>query len=160
MLAGAIEANRLFLRNLAHNGLFNRPPLGLLGKIVVLKDGENKNKLNLKLRGLTPVVDAARVLNFDLDIRETNTLKRLEGAAQSGLIKPDLAEDLKEAFSFISILRVTNHLEARAKGEVPDNYLDPKKLGSLQRKMMKESFQVIAKLQELIEHRYQTRALG
>ena len=160
VLARAVEANRLFLRNLAHNGLFNRPPLGLLGKIVVLKDGENKNKLNLKLRGLTPVVDAARVLSLDLDLRETNTLKRLEGAAKSGLIKPDLAEDLKEAFSFISVLRVTNHLEARAKGEVPDNYLDPKALGSLQRKMMKESFQVIAKLQELLEHRYQTRQLG
>jgi CBS domain-containing protein len=39
---------------------------------------------------------------------------------------------------------------------VPDNHVDPASLNSLQRKMLKESFGVITKLQELLEHRYQT----
>jgi CBS domain-containing protein len=53
-------------------------------------------------------------------------------------------------------MRIGHHLEARARGEVPDNFLDPAQLNGLQRKMLKESFGVIARLQDLLEHRYQT----
>lgn len=168
----AMEDNRLFLRYLAKNSLYNRPPLGFLRQFVVNKDGEHKNKLNLKLSGLTPIVDAARVMALDQGVEATgfrarlheesphglvtNTLDRLEEVALRGLIKQDMAADLREAFSFITVLRITLHLEARARGEVPDNFVDPARLNSLQRKMLKESFGVISKLQELLEHRYQT----
>lgn len=171
-LRSAMEDNRLFLRYLAKNSLYNKPPLGFLRQFVVHKDGEHKNKLNLKLSGLTPIVDAARVMALDQGVEATgfrarlhedsprglvtNTLDRLEEVARRGLIKPDMAADLREAFSFITILRITHHLEARARGEVPDNFVDPAGLNSLQRKMLKESFGVITKLQELLEHRYQT----
>jgi CBS domain-containing protein len=168
----AMEDNRLFLRFLARNSLYNKPPLGFLRQFVVNKDGEHKNKLNLKLSGLTPIVDAARVMALDQGVEATgfrarlheesprglvtNTLDRLEEVALRGLIKPDMAADLREAFSFITILRITHHLEARARGEMPDNFVNPASLNSLQRKMLKESFGVITKLQELLEHRYQT----
>jgi CBS domain-containing protein len=171
-LRAFMEDNRLFLRYLARNSLYNKPPLGFLRQFVVHKDGEHKNKLNLKLSGLTPIVDAARVMALDQGVEATgfrarlhedsphglvtNTLDRLEEVARRGLIKQDMAADLREAFSFITILRITHHLEARARGEMPDNFVDPASLNSLQRKMLKESFGVITKLQELLEHRYQT----
>jgi CBS domain-containing protein len=167
-----LEGNKLFLRLLAKNGLYNRPPLGFLRQFVVLKDGEHKNKLNLKLSGLTPMVDAVRVMALDQQVapsevrarlqeelpfaRVTNTLDRLEEIARRGLIKPAEAADLREAFSFITLMRIGHHLEARARGEVPDNFVDPAQLNGLQRKMLKESFGVIARLQDLLEHRYQT----
>jgi signal-transduction protein with cAMP-binding, CBS, and nucleotidyltransferase domain len=46
-----------------------------------------------------------------------------------------------------------------AKGEEPDNYLNPVNLNSLQRKMLKESFSVISRLQETIEFRFKTRVV-
>ncbi len=171
-LRRAVEENRLFLRFMAKNSLYNRPPLGFLRQFVVNKDGEHKNKLNLKLSGLTPIVDAVRVMALDQGVEltgararlheesprslVTNTLDRLDEVARRGLIKPALAADLREAFSFITILRISHHLEARARGEVADNFVDPARLNNLQRKMLKESFGVINKLQELLEHRYQT----
>ena len=171
-LREALEGNKLFLRLLAKNGLYNRPPLGFLRQFVVLKGGEHKNKLNLKLSGLTPMVDAVRVMALDQQVapsevrarlqedlpfaRVTNTLDRLEEIARRGLIKPGEAADLREAFSFITLMRIGRHLEARARGEVPDNFVDPGQLNGLQRKMLKESFGVIARLQDLLEHRYQT----
>lgn len=171
-LRSAMEDNRLFLRFLARNSLYNKPPLGFLRQFVVHKDGEHKNKLNLKISGLTPIVDAARIMALDQGVEATgfrarlheesprglvtNTLDRLEEVTRRGLIKSDMAADLREAFSFITILRITRHLEARARGEVPDNFVNPADLNSLQRKMLKESFGVITKLQELLEHRYQT----
>ncbi len=156
-LQASLEGNRLFLRYLAKNGLYNRPPLGFLRQFVVEKTGEHKNQLNLKLSGLTPVVDAARVMNLDLGGWSTNTLHRLDEARRQGIIKEDLARDLHEAFSFITILRITHHLEERAAGRQPDNFVNPEELNSLQRKMLKESFAVISRLQELMEVRYQTR---
>jgi CBS domain-containing protein len=155
-LKALIEEHRLFLRYMAKNALYNRPPLGFLRQFVVDKGGEHKNQLNLKLSGLTPIVDAARVMALELGVLKTNTLERLEEVARAGLIPRDLAADLREAFGFITLLRIGQHLEARARGEVPDNFVDPAALNKLQRKMLKESFAVINKLQELMEHRYQT----
>jgi CBS domain-containing protein len=155
-LLSALEGNRLFLRYLVRNGLYNRPPLGFLRQFVVEKDGDHKNKLNLKLSGLTPLVDAARVLALEQGVLVTGTLARLREVNQRGIIKDALYEDLVEAFSFITILRIRHHLDARSRGAAPDNFLAPSELNNLQRKMLKESFAAISRLQDLLEHRFQT----
>lgn len=153
----AIKGNPFFLRFMAKNVLYNVPPMGFFRQFVVEKSGEHKNKLNLKMKGLTPVVDAARVLALELGLTATNTFDRLKGALDQNLIDRSFHSDLEEAYGFISYLRISRHLEARAKGVEPDNFLDPASLNSLQRKMLKESFAVINRLQEMIEFRYQTQ---
>ncbi|ADK84173.1 putative CBS domain and cyclic nucleotide-regulated nucleotidyltransferase [Desulfarculus baarsii DSM 2075] len=155
-LRQALEGNRLFLRFMAKNGLYNRAPLGFLRQLVVERGGEHKNKLNLKNSGLMPLVDGARVLALDQGVMATGTLDRLAAAAEAGVLRPALAADLAEAFGFITLMRIGRHLEARAAGQTPDNYIDPASLGSLQRKTLKESFRVISEFQALLEHRYQT----
>ena len=159
-LRQAVEGNRLFLRYMTKNALYNKPPLGFLRQFVVHKDGKHKNKLNLKLSGLTPMVDALRVVALELGLTATNTLDRLDAASDAGIINRQFAADLHEAFSYITLLRISKHLDDRARGELPDNFVDPDQLNSLQRKMLKESFGVISKLQELMEHRYQTRSVA
>ena len=158
-LKEAIEVHRLFLRHMAANALHNRPPLGFLRQFVVEKGGEHANKLNLKLSGLTPIVDGARVMALDLGIETTNTLERLAAIESQGILKKELAADLVEAFSFITLLRIGRHLEARAQGRSPDNFVDPESLNNFQRKMLKESFKVVNELQDLLEQRYQTRLI-
>ena len=153
----SVKRNRLFLRFMAKNGLYNRPPLGFLRQFVVEKSGEHKNKLNLKMRGLTPIVDCARVMALDLGINNTNTLERLDEIKNRGVLNHEFHSDLQEAYSFISYLRISRHLEARSRGEDLDNFVDPATLNSLQRKMLKESFSVINRLQEMLEFRYQTQ---
>ncbi len=156
-LLQAIRKNHLFLRFMAKIALTNRPPLGLLKQFVVEKSGEHKNKLDLKMRGLTPVVDAARVLSLALGIKTQNTLDRLSEINRKGVIDDTAYANLKEAYEFIVFLQITRHLDALAKGEVPDNFLDPASLSSLQRKMLKESFAVVRRLQEIIEFRFRTK---
>ena len=158
-LKQAMEENRLFLRYMAANALYNRPPLGFLRQFVVEKSGEHANKLNLKLSGLTPIVDGARVMALELGIDTTNTLERLEAIEAQSLLKQELAADLVEAFSFITLLRISRHLEARAEGRTPDNFVDPESLNNFQRKMLKEAFKVVNELQSLLEQRYQTRLI-
>ena len=154
-----IRNNRLFIRFMAKIALNNRPPLSLLKRFVVEKTGEHKNKIDLKMRGLTPVVDAARVLSLDLGIKTQNTFERLSEINRKGVIDDSFHADLKEAYEFIVYLQISRHLDALAKGEEPDNFLDPASLNSLQRKMLKESFAVVRQLQETIEYRFQTKVI-
>ena len=156
-LLKAIRKNRLFIRFMAKIALTNRPPLSLLKRFIVEKSGEHKNKIDLKMRGLTPVVDASRVLSLDLGIKAQNTLGRLSEINRKGVIDDTFHADLKEAYEFIVYLQISRHLDALAKGEEPDNFLDPASLNSLQRKMLKESFAVVRRLQEIIEYRFQTK---
>jgi len=157
ILLKSIRKNPHFLRFMAKVALTNRPPLSLLKRFVVEKSGEHKNKFDLKMRGLRPVVDAARVLSLDLGIKTQNTLERLTEINQRGVIDDEFHADLREAYEFIVYLQISRHLDALAKGEEPDNLIDPETLNGLQRKMLKESFTVVRHLQEAIEFRFQTK---
>ncbi len=156
-LLSAIRQNRLFLRFMAKNALSNRPPLSLLKRFVVEKSGAHMNRFDLKMKGLTPIVDAARVLSLDLGIRTRNTFDRLEAIEEKGVLDTDFHADLREAYEFLVYLQISRHLEALAKGEGPDNFVDPESLNNLQRKMLKESFAVVRRLQEIIEFRFRTQ---
>jgi len=156
-LLKAIRKSGLFLRFMAKNSLINRPPLSLLKRFVVEKSGEHKNKFDLKQRGLTPVVDAARVLSLSLGIKTRNTLDRLAEINRIGIFDSSFHADLREAYEFLIYLQISRHLDALAQGQAPDNFLDPASLNGLQRKMLKESFAVVRQLQETIEFRFQTK---
>ena len=156
-LLKAIRKSGLFMRFLAKNALINRPPLSLLKRFVVEKSGEYKNKFDLKQRGLTPVVDAARVLSLSLGIKTQNTLDRLAEINRIGIIDNNFHADLREAYEFLIYLQISRHLDALARGQAPDNFLDPASLNGLQRKMLKESFAVVRRLQETIEFRFKTK---
>ncbi len=156
-LDDAIKASPLFLRFMTKNALENVPPLSILRQFVVEKDGEHRGKLNLKIRGLTPVVDAARVLALDLGIRATNTLDRLEEGAGREVLGSRFTHDLREAYSYLTLIRIALHLDARAEGRPPDNYLDPEELSNFRRMMLKESFILINRLQDTLKFRYQTQ---
>ncbi len=160
MVNQASKGNRsLFLRYLAKNGLYNKPPLGFLRQFVVEKGGERKNKLDLKNKGLLPVVEFARVLALDLGLTTTNTFERLEAIARNEIIDSAVVEDMSEAYSFLMLLRIDHHMQARATGHEPDNHINPEQLNSLQRKMLKESFAAIARGQEELAMHYVTDQL-
>jgi CBS domain-containing protein len=157
MLTHTARKKKHFLRLLAQNALFNHPPLGFLRQLVVEKSGEHKNKLNLKLSGLAPVVDAARVLALELGIETTNTMERLEKITDRKILEPDFLSAIDNAYDFINFIRITHHLKALSRGSRMQNFIDPVSLNPMQRKMLKESFAIISRLQEQLGARYQAR---
>jgi len=84
-IAGYLNQRRSFLRDMAETAVLHQPPLGFFKRLVVEKSGEHKNHLNLKLNGLTPLVDAIRTLALDQGIFETHTLDRLSGLVEKGV---------------------------------------------------------------------------
>ena len=143
-----------FVREMAKTAVLHKTPLGFFKRLVVEKSGEHKNKLNLKLNGLTPLVDAIRTLALDQKVFDTNTLDRISSLVEKEIFTPAEGDDLKDAFNVIMLVRVRHHLNVLSQGGVPDNYINPDELSIIQRTMLKEAFRTIDKLQGLLEIRY------
>ena len=121
---------------------------------MVESSGEHTRGLNLKLRGLTPVVDAARVLALELGETSTNTLERLDRAAEKKIVRSELLAAIDDAYDYINWIRINHHLKAAAAGRPLTNLVDPALLNPMERKILKESFTIIGQLQELLGVRY------
>jgi CBS domain-containing protein len=155
-----IPRNDIYLAHLTRASLRNRPPLGLIRTFATERSGDHRDTLNLKERGMAPLVDAARVLALGRGIPATNTFERFAAAADTGAIGRDLAEDAREAYAFLMLLRLQHHLALQVEGRAPDNHLNPHALSSLQRRTLKVAFQVVQAVQESLSSRFGGYGLG
>jgi CBS domain-containing protein len=136
----------IYLLHLTRECMAVRAPLSFFKSFIVEKDGEHKNKLDLKTRGLTPFVNFARVLALKYGVRETNTLARMQVLAEEGHIGGELWISAREAYEMQMQLRIIHQLAQIEEGILPDNHIDPGQLTDLEKKMLKESFAVVERL--------------
>lgn len=154
-LLSACAKNPRFLKQMAASALQCRPPLGLLGDFKLSGKGEHEGELDLKKNGVTPFVDAARIIALSSGIEATGTPARLEAAAQKQALKEADVQSWLSAYRFIQLIRIQNHRDQALAGRALSNHINPKKLGDLEQRVLKEAFRQIRKLQNLLEIRYQ-----
>ena len=147
--------NPRFLRQMAENALRNEPPLGLVRDFVLESGGAHDRELDLKLRGITPFVDGARLLALAHGVDATNTHARLRAVARTGELPEAEAEAWCDALSFIQLLRMRNHQHQERHGEALDNFINPDALNELDRRILKEAFRQARKLQTRVRLDYQ-----
>jgi len=136
----------------------NRPPLGFFKRFVVEKSGEHKNELNIYEKGLRPLADAVRIFSLEKDITEIPTLNRLRELKDRYHFEH--AGDVERTFEYLLAMLINHQLE-QAEQETPaDKFLNPENLSSLARKTLKESFQLIAVLYDIVEKSYRTERIG
>src|SRR5262249_51906577 len=63
-LSRYVEGNSRFLVQMAHNALANQPPLGRLRDFVPTGGREHPNAIDLKVNGVVPFIDAARIMSL------------------------------------------------------------------------------------------------
>lgn len=149
------SGNSRFRRQMAANALQLRPPLGLFRSFRTESRGEHRNTLNLKLNGVTPFVDAARILALAHRIPLTSTRGRLRQAAERGILDPGDVDAWCDAYDYIQMLRMRKNQEQRAAGLPLSNRVDPDELNDLDRRILKEAFREARTLQNKIESDYQ-----
>ncbi len=154
------KSNRIFIAFLAANALQFQPPLGFFRNFVLVKDGEHGRTLDLKHRGVVPIIDLARVYALSHGISRVNTRDRLEEAAETGALSKTGAADLRDALEFISAVRLHHQARQIRNGDKPDNYLAPKDLSHFERNHLKDAFTVVATMQSAMGQRYQAGRLG
>jgi CBS domain-containing protein len=139
-----------FLRHLARDCIQLQTPLTFFRNFIVEKDGEHKNSLDLKLRGLVPLVDFARMMALKHGIDETNTASRLRSLFENGVIPEDIYKEAIEAYEFLMQLRLAHQLEMMEAGQTPHNYVDPSELSDLERMTLKAAFDVVNRIQTYV----------
>ena len=153
------RANGIFLAYMVANALMHRPPLGFFRNIVLIHGGEHDKTFDIKLRGVVPVVDLARVYSLAEGLDEVNTVDRLRAAAGTKALSADGARNLEDAYDFIATLRVQHQARQLRAGEKADNFIASGELSALERRHLKDAFGIIATMQEAIEQRYQSSRL-
>lgn len=152
--------NSIFLAHLAANALHYRPPLGFFRQIVLIHDGEHDDTLDIKHRGVIPIVDMVRVHALAAGLPVINTRERILAAESAGELSHDGAQDLLHALEFIATLRARHQAQQHLDGLPMDNYLRPDRLSRPERNQLKDAFAIISTLQEALEQRYQTARIA
>ncbi len=150
-----VRADQVFQRTLAGSALLNKPPLGGLFRNFTLgKKGVEKDGLDLKVKGLAPLVESVRVLSLAHGIEANNTLDRLRKLAEQDVIKPLDADAYIEAHHFIQLIRLQQHLLQAQNGLSYSNLIYPDELNALDRRILRESFRQVQRIQSSLALRY------
>jgi CBS domain-containing protein len=142
-----------FLRLMAENALKARPPLNVWGGFATEADASNT--INLKLYGVRPIVDTARLLGLARGLPETNTAERLRAAAAAGALPAAEAEASVASFYFLQGIRLRRQATAKDFADDTGNRIDPTQLNELEQRTLKEAFRIARDLQSRLALDYQ-----
>jgi CBS domain-containing protein len=141
---------RVFLNYVANQIVSNRPPIGFFGSFVVEKSGEHKDQLNLKARGINPLVDLVRFFALEKGTRDPGTLERIAALRETHTLVREYADELAQALDFLLLLRVHSQYRQAGEGAAVDNFITPGRLTNLEKRTIKEAFQLISRVQDQV----------
>jgi len=151
-----VAHDKAFQKILAEGALQNRPPLGgLFRNFTLAKKGVEKDTLDLKIKGLVPIVDGVRVLALSHGIETSNTLERIRQLVRKGIIERLDGDAYIEAYHFIQLIRMQQHQQQAEQGMAYTNRIYPDELNTLDRRILRESFRQAQRLQSSLSFRYQ-----
>jgi CBS domain-containing protein len=148
------QRNSLFLSLMSENALHYQPPLGFFRSFVLEKGGGHGKALNMKKKGVVPIIDLARVYALNVGVQKINTKERLDIAHEKGAISEEGMRDLQDAYEFICSVRLQHQAKQIKQGLEADNYLLPDVLSSLERRHLKDAFEVVTVLQKVMHNNF------
>jgi CBS domain-containing protein len=146
--------NTIFLTYLAGNAMSRRPPLGVFGNFQLERKGEHQGTLNLKLNGVTPIVELARVHAVAHAIAAVNTFERLELLGAQRTLSRTGAAELAQALEFIGFLRTRHQVEMARGGHRTDNHARLTEFSPEERKSLKAAFRLVKAMQSAMAATY------
>ncbi len=144
-----IRDNQRFFRMLAQQALETEPPLGMVRDFVLADDGPYPETIDLKKRGARLFVDAARVIGLSTAVAHTSTAARIRIGGARIHVPPAECDAVVEAFFFIQLLRLRGGTGESA------NHLDPATLNEVDRRILKECFRQVRRMQTRVRLDYQ-----
>ena len=143
----AARANSIFVAHMVSNSLKHQPPLGLLRGLATLRSGEHRNRIDMKLNGVVPVVDLGRIYALRGELTPVNTRTRLAAAREAGVVSDAGGRDLLDAYDLIAQARLEHQAEQVRAGGRPDNFLAPAGLSAFERSHLRDAFVVVRTMQ-------------
>jgi CBS domain-containing protein len=150
------KAQPVFLRMMAANALTVQPPLGKFRDFVTDLNADHPGCIDLKTYGARIFIDAARIFALATGTYNTNTIQRIKLSSQRMGVAPEEAAAIVEGFNFIQLLRLRHQHFEEEHGRPGDNFINPDQLNELDRRILKEAFRQVRKLQQRLKLDYQT----
>jgi CBS domain-containing protein len=124
-------------------------PIGLFHKLVT-RDGQG-DAVDLKKGGIFPIVHGVRSLALERGFSETGTAQRIARLVESGTFSWEFGRELTQSLYFLMTLRLDQQLaSAGASGAL----VRPADMSSLQRDLLRDAFQVVKQLREIVRRHF------
>lgn len=149
-----VKNNKLLISALIRNSLRTRPPLGIFRNLVLDKDGQNNNVLNIKKSAIGCLVDIVRIYNLIYPSPLLNTSERIEHLYKNNVFNKSSYLDIKETYQYVNQLRYESQLKSIQKNLTTNNLLQPDSFGSFERQHLKDAFRIISSHQDLIKMKF------
>lgn len=147
---GLLGTHHEVLRVLLEEESGHRIPVNFLGRFITEKRGPHWKELDIKRSGLIFVVEAVRILALRRGIRKTSTIARIRSLVAAGFINADDGENYEAAYHILLHYTIKAQAEKAVAGKEPDTFINPKKLTSRERMMLKLALGAVSGLQDLV----------
>ncbi len=144
--------NALFFDYLGNDALKKPTPLNFFKKFNIEEVGENKGKFDIKTRALMPLIDGARLLVLNLNIKGiNNTYLRYKQLAITDPKYSEIYLDCAEAFIILSKFRTLEGLKYDSTGQ----FINLDELTKIDKEKLKNALAPMKELEELIKYKFQ-----
>jgi len=146
-----LKNNPAFFNYLARECVNYKIPLGIFGKIHAESSEAHANSINIK-NAIRVIVNITRLYSIHAQIRETNTLSRLEILFEKNEISHQNFNDLVFAFDYLSTLYFKYQSGQYIKNKSMDSYIPISELSVTEINTLKTIFSQISLIQSKIRH--------
>ncbi|MGV6873399.1 DUF294 nucleotidyltransferase-like domain-containing protein [Pseudochelatococcus sp. B33] len=121
--------------------------------------GRAAAQIDLKKRGLFPLVHGVRALALQYRTGGTSTVARVAALESAGHIDASFSRDLTDALHFLIGLKLTSNLRQIAEGRAPDTMVRLEDLGTLDRQALKDSLAIVRRFRQWLRLHYRLDVL-
>jgi len=143
--------NKHFMREFIQSAVLMPSALTFFGGFKVEKEGENREKFNIKLLGWSPLILSVRMLSLSNGIFERNTLKRIGILRQRNIIKKEMENSLMDAYFTFVRYRIINQINYRDEEGKISNFLRPDMLGPDEQERLRRAMKAVEAFQKFIQ---------
>lgn len=150
-----LTENKHIMKEFIKTAVIMPTALTFFGNFKTEKEGEFKDKFNIKLTGWSPLILSVRMLALANGIYETNTLRRIKILKDTGVLKKELFNELIDAYLTFVRFRIINQINLRhdTDGKRPSNpnYISPDMLGMEEKEKIRKAMKTVETLQKYIQ---------
>ena len=143
--------NNSFMKEFTTSAVLMPSALTFFGGFKVEKEGEHKDKFNIKVLGWSPLILSVRMLSLSNGIFETNTLKRISILRERSIIKKEMENALTDAYFTFVRYRIINQMNSRDEGNKSTNFLRPDMLGPDEQDRLRRAMKSVESFQKFIQ---------
>jgi len=149
-LIRAASKDPTFARRLAHTAVELRPPTGFFRDFVVEAKGSHAGTFDVKRGGITLITNLARAYAVGAGLTGNSTLWRLRQVMATGALDTEVGAGVEEAFRLLWKVRLEHQAAQTLAGLAPDDSVNPRSLGPLTRRGLKDAFRLISRAQRAL----------